>query len=134
MVLKLYKDEIQVKREKQRYIVFEIILNDHVITKNDIINTVWRQFTTLFGEYGSSKAGLWLIHYDPVLKKGVLRCSLHSVNHVRASLVTLRYIRKKNGNQELKIPVIFQILGIAGTILSVKRKYFFVPPQDNKAK
>lgn len=119
------------KREKQRYITFEIISDDVEFSKGEIINAIWKQFTDLFGEYGTSKAGLWLIHYDPTLKRGVLRCSLNSVNKVRASIVTLRVINKRaDGNHEF--PIIFYVVGVAATILTIKRKYFHVP--DNRPK
>ena len=122
------------KREKQRYLVFEVIIENKPHTKQDIMSAVWNQFSWLFGEYGTSKAGLWLIYYDPVLKRGVIRCSLPSVDQVRVSLVTLRDIVVRTNGKEQEIPVIFHVLGKAGTILTVKRKYFHVPDLKTKKK
>jgi len=122
------------KRERQRYIVFDLICDDPSISSDDLKITLWKHHGCLFGEYGTSKAGLWLIHFDPTLKRGVIRCSLSTLNQVRASLASLCYVRKKNSNKDSKIPVIFHVIGVSGTILSVKRKYFHVPSIKNKSK
>ena len=122
------------KREKQRYLAFEVITHEKTFTKQDLLKAIWEQFSSLYGEYGTSKAGLWFIYYDIVLKRGVIRCSLPSVNHVRASLVTIRTIRIVEDNNKQEIPVIFYILGKAGTIATIKRKYFHVPDMNLKKK
>ena len=105
--------------EKHRYIAFEIISKANEITEEQLLNGIWNQLYALYGEYWTSKIGLWLISFDPQTKKGVLRCSLKELDKLRAALASITSLRK-NKNPEL----IFYILGISGTIKSIKDKYF----------
>jgi len=83
------------------------------------LKTVWNQLYSLYGEYGTSKMGLWLIYFDPDSKKGVLRCSLNELDKLRTVLATITSFRRHKDPE-----VIIYILGISGTIKSIKKKYF----------
>jgi len=107
------------KAEKHRYIAFEIISEDNEISSEKILKTIWSQLYSLYGEYGTSKIGLWLIYYDPESKKGVIRCSLSELDKLRTALATITSFRRKREPE-----IIIYILGISGTIKSIKEKYF----------
>ena len=106
------------KAEKHRYIAFEIISEINEITEEQLLNTIWYQLYTLYGEHGTSKMGLWLMEYDPESKKGILRCSLKELDKLRSVLATITSFEKKKEPE-----VIVYILGISGTIKSIKKRF-----------
>ena len=109
------------KVEKHRYIAFEIISKNNEITQDQVIKTIWNQLYKIYGEYGTSKIGLWLIYFDPQSRKGVLRCSLKELDKLRTVLATITSFGKKKHPE-----VIIFVLGISGTIKSIKEKYFSI--------
>lgn len=110
------------KIEKHRYIAFEIISENHDISGDQLLKTIWNQLYMIYGEYGTSKVGLWLIYFDQDSRKGVLRCSLKEIDKLRTVLATITSFTKKNEPE-----VIIYVLGISGTIKSIKEKYFSIP-------
>ncbi|NHI92351.1 MAG: ribonuclease P protein component 2 [Candidatus Lokiarchaeota archaeon] len=123
-----------VKLEKHRYIAFEIISDSDEITEENINYTLWNLIYRLFGEYGTSKTGLWMIYYDKENKKGVIRISLNFYEDLRSALALIRKIHEKydNKTKPKEIKVIFYVLGVSGTIKTIKEKYFFVPKKELK--
>jgi ribonuclease P/MRP protein subunit POP5 len=109
-----------VKVEKHRYVAFEIITRDDTITKDELLKTIWSQLYSLYGEYWTSKIGLWLIHFDPQSKKGVLRCSLEEIDKLRTVLATITNFKRKR-----EAEAIIHVLGISGTLKTIKEKYVF---------
>ncbi|NVM03682.1 MAG: ribonuclease P protein component 2 [Candidatus Helarchaeota archaeon] len=107
------------KAEKHRYIAFEIISKINEITEEKLLNTIWHQLYTLYGEHGTSKMGLWLMNFDPKNKKGILRCNLKELDKLRTALATITSFDRKKQPE-----VIFYIIGISGTIKTIKEKYF----------
>lgn len=104
-------------RENARYLVFEIISKkDFGIA--EVVDSVWQASLLLFGETGASRFSLWVPFnlYDLEKKRGIIKCAHTSVEEVRAAIASVRHI----GNE----PVIIHILGVTGTILSAKKKFF----------
>ena len=122
-----------VRLEKHRYIVFEIITDSDDITEEKINYTLWNLIYRLYGEAGTSQTGLWMIYYDNEHKMGVIRASLNFYENIRAALALIRKIYDKydNRGQKTSEKVIFHVLGVSGTIKTIKEKYFQVP---NKSK
>ena len=125
-----------VKLERHRYIVFEIISDRLDITEDNIKNTLWNQIFRLYGEFGTSQTGLWIIYYDPENKRGVIRTSLTYYENVRAALAMITSIFEKQNDKTKRgvHDVIFHVLGVTGTIKTIKEKYFFVPNKNDVMK
>lgn len=134
-------------RENARYLVFEIISKNHdafrpkgwkasndsetasrqafegSLTQKDfdiaeVVDAIWQNSMALFGETGASKFSLWVPYnlYDRKKRRGIVKCAHTSVEEVRSALAAIRQI----GNE----PVIVHVLGVTGTILSAKKKFF----------
>jgi len=104
-------------RENARYLVFEIISRkDFDIA--EAVDALWQSSLLLFGETGASKFSLWVPFnlYDREKKRGIVKCAHTSVEEVRSAIAAIRQI----GNE----PVIVHVLGVTGTILSAKKKFF----------
>ncbi|GAG88105.1 unnamed protein product [marine sediment metagenome] len=91
-----------VKLERHRYIVFEIISDRNNINEENIKNTLWNQIFRLFGEFGTSQTGLWIIYYDEENKHGVIRTSLKYYENVRAALAMITTIFEKQEEKNEK--------------------------------
>ncbi|HUU77865.1 MAG TPA: RNase P subunit p30 family protein [candidate division Zixibacteria bacterium] len=108
------------KMERQRYLLFEILSEKPIeITQKQFEEYLWESFTNLFGSVGSSRAGLFIIKFNPEKNYGILRCSHLALNALRASLATI--------NQINDIKVIIHIMKVSGTIkslesISIKKK------------
>lgn len=117
------------KTERTRYITFEILCS-YEITFRELISTIWREISALFGESGSSKTGLWLMSLESIfleegtdltrelskiyIYRGCLRTNHQSTNIVRTALA---FISNINGK-----PAFFSVLRISGTMKSVQKK------------
>lgn len=99
-----------VKLIRQRYILFEIFSEamNEMINEKNIINTLWRQISTLFGLKISFTSGLWLIKWDPNHNIGIIRCDHLTKEHVIASMAMITHIKQ--------MPVIFHTRYTSGTI------------------
>ncbi len=119
-------------RENARYLVFEIISKNYDASRQafegskpqkgfdilEVVDAVWHSSMALFGETGASKFSLWVPFnlYDRQKKRGIVKCAHTSVEEVRSAIAAIQEI----GNE----PVIVHILGVTGTILSAKKKFF----------
>jgi ribonuclease P/MRP protein subunit POP5 len=127
-----------VKRERIRYIVFEILCG-HEVRFRSLTSAIWSELYTLFGENGTSKTGLWLVtlaacppegdlgHVADKLKiyRGILRTNEQSTGIIR---ITLAFITEIDRNSAL-----IQVLGVSGTIKTAQRKYLMpCTPIPNK--
>ncbi len=103
-------------REKDRYIVFEVI-SDGDFTLEDLIKATRISFLSLFGELGLSECGIRFLRnlYDEKNKRGVIRCVHNKIEEVRTALA---FIRKVN-----EVNVIVRVLGITGTVKSARKKF-----------
>ncbi|MHA1267368.1 MAG: Rpp14/Pop5 family protein [Candidatus Helarchaeota archaeon] len=100
-------------KEKQRYILFKLITEGKIEEKS-LIRALWKTLFHLFGDYGASRTGLWLIEYE-LNKYGIIRTNIPSVPLIKKALAM---IRKINGQD-----CILMVLGVSGTIKSLKKKH-----------
>ena len=101
-------------KERQRYLLIKII-TDGDIEEQQLIRAIWRNISSLYGEYGTSRTGLWLTEYEKN-KYAVLRTNTEALQMVRTSLAVMRQIE---GND-----CILVIEGVSGTIEALKKKHF----------
>ncbi|MHA1752769.1 MAG: Rpp14/Pop5 family protein [Candidatus Helarchaeota archaeon] len=104
------------KLEKHRFVVFKFY-SENTILKDNFIKGIWDSIYKIFGYKGASETGLWIIEFDNVNKKGIIRCSVKSLNYIKIALILTTYIPKDN-------PVMFQIVGVSGTIKKAKEKFY----------
>ncbi|MHA1689201.1 MAG: Rpp14/Pop5 family protein [Promethearchaeota archaeon] len=104
-----------VKEERQRYIYFELIVeNNFVINKQLLLNVLWASIWKYFGMKIANKIGLWLIEYNPTEGHGILRCSQDTKDEVISALTLIREI---NRNKVIMAPI-----KTSGTIRRLKKK------------
>ena len=102
-----------IRRVKQRYLALKIESVES-FEEDDIKDAVWNAVTQLFGEYGASQAGLFLIQYDRERKEAVLRCSHKALPMVQASIASVTLMKDK--------PVVMHVLRVSGTLRALKKK------------
>ena len=102
-----------IRRVKRRYLLLRID-STLPIEEGDIKDAVWDAVTKLFGEYGASQAGLFLIEYDKERSEAVLRCSLKALDMVHASIASITTIRNKSAA--------VHVLRVSGTVRALGRK------------
>ena len=116
------------ERERGRYIAFEAICSNEMAFK-ELTTAIWREIYTLFGEHGTSRAGLWMMSFisqsrdrgddshietQNILRyRGILRTNHRSIDTVRISLAFLTEINGKS--------VLINILGISGTLKGAQK-------------
>lgn len=107
--------------QRQRYVLFEYksFDPDFNVTEKDVIRTIWKTVTKLFGEYTAYKTGLWLIEFNSIQNYGIIRCNNITKERIIASLALIREIKNH--------PVIFHSIKTSGTIKKLKeiQKQFF---------
>jgi len=96
-----------IRRVRRRYLAIKVESKEP-LGEEDVRNAVWNAALQLFGEYGASKAGLFLIEYDKQRKQAVLRCSHKALSMVHASVVSVTQIKDK--------PAALHVLRISGTL------------------
>ena len=103
-------------REKQRYLVFEIISKKE-FELGEVVSAIWNSALQTYGEVCVSSFSLWIPGnlYDKTKKKGIAKCNHNSVEQMRSVLATIKEIE---GN-----PVCFMVTGVTGTIKSAKNKF-----------
>jgi RNase P/RNase MRP subunit POP5 len=107
--------------QRQRYVLFEYLnfAIDVEIPEKEVIRTIWKTLTQLFGEYTAYKTGLWLIEFNPDLKYGIIRCNNITKDQIITALAFIQEIRDAR--------VIIHSIKTSGTIKKVKdvQKHFF---------
>ncbi len=100
------------KRTKRRYLSLRIDAQN-LLNSTEFMSAVWKNVTKLYGEYGSSRAGLALIEYDEAKRIAVLRTSLDALDITRAALASITRIMGK--------PAAVHVIMISGTIKALHR-------------
>jgi RNase P/RNase MRP subunit POP5 len=98
---------------KQRYLALKIE-SPESFEEEDVKDAVWSTVTQLFGEYGASQAGLFLVHYDRQRKEAVLRCSHKALSMVHASVASVTKIKGE--------PATMHVLRVSGTLRALGKK------------
>lgn len=104
-------------REKQRYLVYEVIA-DEPVSFGAVVDAVWQESLSLLGERGVAEADLWIMKdmFDADLQRGGIRVRKDAVDAVRAALALITEIEEH--------PVTVHVLGVTGTMKSAREQYF----------
>jgi len=100
-------------RVRPRYLAIQVE-GEEPFEEEDLRDAVWNAVLLLFGEYGTSKAGLFLVEYDKRKKQAVLRCSHRALSMVHAAVASVTEITGK--------PAALHVLKISGTLRALSRK------------
>lgn len=98
---------------KQRYLALKIA-SEESFEEEDVKDAIWSAVTQLFGEYGASQAGVFLVKYDKQKKQAVLRCSQKALTMVHASVASVTEIKNE--------PASFHVLRVSGTLRALRKK------------
>ena len=102
-------------REKNRYLVLEVISEGKRFDKKAVQRAIWNSSFAFLGEVGVSKTSLWIIEWDEKKQKGIVKVNKQSIREIRASITLINKIEGQ--------VVIPQVLGISGTIKAARRKW-----------
>ncbi len=102
-----------IRHARPRYLAIQVD-SENLFEGDDIKNAVWNNVLQLFGEYGASKTGLFLISYDETKKQAVLRCSHKALPMVHAAVASITRIKEQ--------PTTIHVLKISGTIKALDKK------------
>ncbi len=102
-----------IRQIRPRYLAIRIE-SEETFEEDDVKDAFWNAVLQLFGEYGTSKAGLFLINYDKQTKQAVLRCSHKALPMVHAAVVSITKMKGK--------ATVFHVLRISGTIKALNKK------------
>lgn len=78
-------------REKTRYLVFEIT-GEKKFGEADVHKAVLSNVFGNLGVFGAAEADFGFMRFDEKTQKGLLKCSNHSIERLRASLCLLKAI------------------------------------------
>ncbi len=97
---------------RPRYLAI-LIDCDEPLEEDDVKDAVWNAVRQLFGEYGASQTGLYLISYDKQGKRAVLRCSHRALPMVHTSVASITKIKDK--------PASLHVQKTSGTIKALSK-------------
>ncbi len=101
-------------RQKKRYVAF-VVESDERISKKEIIDAILKTVHSFLGINISSELDLWIIEYNEEEQKGFLVVNNKKLGILRACLALISEINGK------KVRV--RVLGVSGTIKSLRRKF-----------
>lgn len=101
-------------KERQRYILFQIISDNLIVKKKLILKTLWSSIWRYFGLKGANKMGLWLVELNNEKNYGIIRVSQYSKEMAITALALIKNINGKN--------IILSPINTSGTLKSLKKK------------
>ena len=101
------------KRIKRRYLALEID-SQVPVSSQQFMDSLWKQVTKLYGEYGASRTGLALINYDEEKHLTIVRVALQTLDIIKTALASLTAIDNK--------PAAIHVITVSGTIKSLCKK------------
>ena len=102
-----------IRQVRPRYLAMQVD-SDESFEEDDVKDAVWNAILQLFGEYGASKAGLFLISYEKQKKQAVLRCSHKALPMVHAAVASITKIKNK--------PATLHVSKISGTLKALSKR------------
>ena len=100
-------------RGNSRYLAFEVTCGESGIRKQELVKELWRSASSLYGDVGTSRCGLWLIEFDG--KGGIIKCAHDMVNEVKIILATINMINGKAAG--------LRVLRTSGTIKGARETF-----------
>ena len=101
-------------REKKRYIAFKALTEGH-LAKGQVIGAILDETLRFFGESRASEFALYVMEFNEKSKTGYLICNHRYKGEIIACLALIHSVAQQR--------VCFQVLGVSGTIESLKRKF-----------
>lgn len=101
------------KRVKRRYLALQIE-TEQMPLEREFVNAVWSSIVKLYGEFGASQTGLFLINYDVERKNAIVRTALSTLGMVRASLASITLLAGAKAS--------VHVLAVSGTIKSLHER------------
>ena len=98
-------------RPRQRYLAVRLHADGALPSESNFRNAIWHQLQELYGEFGVSRIGFWLVAYHPQECCAILRCQHDEVRSLRAALATVTQIASTS--------LIIEVIGISGTLRKV---------------
>lgn len=114
-------------RDKKRYLAFQAI-SEIPLERDDVISLILEASGDLYGAYGTSKLGLWVVKvwncssFEKNVVKGIIRFNREESKSVKSLIPTITRFRGKR--------VVFQTLGISGTIKAAITNFIKLKPTD----
>lgn len=102
-------------REKNRYLVLEIISESKKFNKKAVQGALWNSAFAFLGEAGVARTSLWFVDWNEEKQRGIVKVNRGAVKEIRASIALINKIEGQ--------AVIPQVLGISGTIKAARRKW-----------
>jgi len=78
------------------------------------MNTIWTMVYCLFGEFGASQTGLYLIKHENLKEVVIVRCSHKALEMVRAAIAAVTEINGK--------PAAIRTIAVSGTLKALLKK------------
>lgn len=106
---------IIVKRERQRYILFQIFIGNQKINidKGTFLNAVWKSLWRYFGMKEAIKSGLWLLDFDNKNRNGVIRCTNFTKEKIICALTMIKNLKGH--------PIIISPIKSSGTLKKIRK-------------
>lgn len=98
-------------RPRRRYLAVQIYGQGKLPSEAGFRNAIWQQLSELYGEFGVSRIGFWLIAYHPAERSAIIRCQHDQIRPLRAALATITGIES--------ISLLLHVVGVSGTIRKV---------------
>jgi RNase P/RNase MRP subunit POP5 len=95
-------------RARRRYLAVRLHADGALPSESSFRNAIWHQLQELYGEFGVSRIGFWVVTYHPSEFSAILRCQHDQVRSLRAALAVVTQI----GSTSL----IIEIVGLSGTL------------------
>lgn len=100
-------------KEKNRYIVFEVVANQKLSFK-EVKEAILKAIIKFLGQLETAKANPLLLN-DWKLNKGLLKINNKYLNKVKTALILINKIGKK--------PAYIKVMGVSGTIKKARLKF-----------
>ena len=101
-------------RPKKRYVAF-VVESDEKVSRKEVIDGILKAVHSFIGMNYASELDLWIMEFDENEQKGFLVVNNKKLGILRACLALISEINNKK--------VRIRVLGVSGTIKSLRRKF-----------
>jgi ribonuclease P/MRP protein subunit POP5 len=108
------------KRERNRYIVFEVISEDGSFDMKAVSTALWDSFLNLVGELGAARSGFRMVDWDKNSGKGIIKTVHTSADEAK---IALSLVTEMDGKKVvINVPTVSGILKKARQRAGIKPK------------
>jgi ribonuclease P/MRP protein subunit POP5 len=101
-------------KDKKRYVAFKVHSKE-AVSKKQVIDSILKEALGFFGENRVSDFGIWIVDFNDERKDGYLVCN----HRFKGDMITTLTLINSIANQRASV----HVLGVSGTIKSLKRKF-----------